>query len=116
MLRSNSLKYYSLSTENSSKLADRVVEFCENFSDEEDFKKSYQPFIEWISNDTLQKMREVLENGEEIKYSYEEGTYILKLLLNTNPYLFSLFWHDEDDLESMKENLIQDLSKEPSTA
>jgi hypothetical protein len=108
MLYSNSLEYYGLSIEESNEMADKVVAFCKMFSDVEDYETNYQPGIKWISAETLKKMQNCLDLEDSISYEKDEYTYILIL----NMLRFSLFWHNEDDLEVMRSKLVKDLSME----
>lgn len=107
MLYANSLEYYGLSAKESFEIATRIVEFCCEFSDEEDYQNSYQPGIEWISKETLKKMSQCLSPEGRIVYEDDELTYVIIL----KALRFSLFWHDEECSDELRDALVEDLSK-----
>lgn len=106
MLQANTLSFHEISSDDGVRIVNKVCDFCERFSESEDYKKAYQPGIEWISNRTLEAMNNCLDQDDCIEFEDEEWTYVLTISL----IRFSVFWHDENDIEALRARLFDDLT------
>ncbi len=108
MLHFTSRQRYGLELKKAKRIIEILVDYSERFSPiliDSGCCYKFMPYYKWISTENFNAMNNS-EALSEIQFDDATGFYFLKI----ENCEFSMFWHEDDDLEGFRQRLMEDLS------